>query len=467
MNRALTNLSLREMDQQSLVHGFTSIAQHEKDGPFTVVKGQGITLTRDDGTEYLDAIAGLWCANLGWGNEEIRNAIKAQLDKLEYYHVHSSMSNEPSIRLAHRLLQVAPAGMSKVLFGNSGSDANDTNVKLVWYYNNLRGKPKKKKIISRKFGYHGVTIAAGSLTGLPIVHKNFDLPIPNILHVDKPHHYWNAAPGQSEAEYSKDLAERLDARIRAEGPDTVAAFIAEPVMAAGGVIPPPEGYFDEIQAVLKHHDILMLVDEVVCGFGRTGAWFGSDQYGIKPDLMAVAKGLTSAYIPMSASIIGDKVWDVLSAGSAEAGPIGHGYTYSGHPVAAAAGLASLDILERENIVGHVEDVGPYFQAQLRDRFADNPLVGEVRGIGLLAAVEFVKNKDRKEAFDEALRLAPRLVSLCRADGLIVRALNNATAIAFSPPLIINRAEIDRIVDIFANAVDRFTKEIKSEGLWGG
>ena len=330
----------------------------------------------------------------------------------------------------------------------------------------MRGKPEKKKIISRQLAYHGVTIGAGSLTGLPMVHKLFDLPIPNILHVEKPHYYWNAAEGQSETAYAKDLAEKLDARIEAEGPETVAAFIAEPVMGAGGVVVPPEGYFAEVQRVLKKHDVLLLVDEVICGFGRLGKWFGCYEFGIEPDIMSLAKGLTNGYIPMSASVISEEIWGVLRDRSEDIGAFGHGFTYSGHPVAAAAGLAVLDVMERENTVDHVADVGPYFQNRLREEFADHPLVGEVRGVGLMAAVELVADKAARTAFDPGLMLGPRLGRMCLDERMIVRALFQSTAIGFSPALIVDRTQIDDIVSRFATALDRFETEITAEGLWG-
>ncbi len=462
-----TNLSLKEMDQHSLMHGYTSIAQHEADGPFILDRGRGMTITDHDGKDYLDAVAGLWCVNLGWGQRDVIDAISAQLEKLSYYHIFTSISNEPAIRLADRILRIAPPTMSKVFFGNSGSDANDTNAKIVWYYNNLRGKPAKKKIISREFAYHGVTIGAGSLTGLPMVHKLFDLPIANVLHVEKPHHYWNAPAGQSETDYAKDLAEKLDARIEAEGPETVAAFIAEPIMGAGGVVVPPKGYFAEIQEVLKKHDVLMLVDEVICGFGRLGKWFGCYEFGIEPDLMSLAKGLTNGYIPMSASVIGDKVWEVLSSTSADIGAFGHGFTYSAHPVAAAAGLAVMDVMERDSTVAHAADVGAYFQTELRRNFGAHPLVGEVRGVGLMAAVELVEDKSQKKAFDPNQKLGPRLAKICLDEGMIVRALFQSTAIGFSPPLIATRNDIDDIVGRFGSALERFEREIRKEGLWGG
>jgi adenosylmethionine-8-amino-7-oxononanoate aminotransferase len=309
-----------------------------------------------------------------------------------------------------------------------------------------------------------VTIGAGSLTGLPMVHKLFNLPIADILHVEKPHHYWHAAEGQSEAAYSKDLAERLDDRIRTEGPDTVAAFIAEPVMGAGGVVVPPEGYFAEVQRVLKEHDVLFLVDEVICGFGRTGKWFGSEVFGIEPDIMSLAKGLTNGCIPMSASVISEEIWDVLKKSSEDIGAFGHGFTYSAHPVAAAAGLAVLDVMEREDIVTHSDDVGAYFQLRLREQFAAHPLVGEVRGVGLMAAVELVVDKANRIAFDPGLNLGPRLAKKCLEEGMIVRALFQQTAIGFSPPLIVGRSQIDDIIGRFGRALRSFEQEIVAEGL---
>ena len=445
-------------------HAYTNLMAHAETGPMIIDRAEGVHVYDNNGKKYVEAMSGLWSAALGFSEERLVKVATEQMSALPYYHNFGSKSHFKAIDLAEKLVSMAPVPMSKVFFTNSGSEANDTVLKMIWYRSNSLGLPEKKKVISRLRGYHGVTIASGSLTGLPMVHNLFDLPIPNILHVEKPHHYWNADNGQSEAAYAKDLAEKLDARIELEGPETVAAYIAEPVMGAGGVVVPPEGYFAEVQQVLKKHDTLMLVDEVICGFGRLGKWFGCDVFGIEPDMMSIAKGLTNGYIPMSASLISDKVWDVLENSSEDIGAFGHGFTYSGHPVAAAAGLAVLDVMERENIVENVADVGSHFQAQLREKFLSHPLVGEVRGIGLMAAVELVADKSTPTAFDPGLKLGPKLAKICLDEGMIVRALFQSTAIGFSPPLIVNRAQVDDIIQRFQTALARFEKEIRSEGI---
>ncbi len=461
------NLPLEEMDKQSHLHPYSSLADNLITGPTIMTEADRITLKDNHGNEFIDAMAALWCVNIGYSRSEVADAVNEQMRKMSFFHSFAASSNEPAIRLADRLLGLLPYNMSKVFFGNTGSDANDTNIKFVWYYNNLRGKPDKKKIISRQRGYHGVTIAASSLTGQPLLHNAFNLPIANILHTLPNHYYRQAEPGMSELDFSKHLAAELDAMIEREGPDTVAAFIAEPVMGAGGVIIPPEGYFTEIQKVLDRHDVLMIADEVICGFGRTGKWFGTYTFDIKPDLMTMAKGLTSAYIPMSASVISEKVWDVLVEGSPEIGPFGHGYTYGAHPVAAAAAMANIDILEGEDLIGNSERVGAYLMAQLQDKFADHPLIGEVRGRGLIAALEFVKNKETKEEFDASAKIAPQMIAACMDEGLIIRGLLGTSSTAFSPPLVVSESDIDEILDRYGRGLDKVTADLRSEGLWAG
>jgi len=444
--------ALTDLDRRSLLHPFTSIAQHLETGPQIIQRGRGICVLGADGREYIDGMAGLWCVNIGYGRQEMVDAITEQAGRLCYYHSFASMANEPAIRLADRLLELAPAGMSKVFFGNSGSDANDTQIKLVWYYNNLRGKPEKTKIISRRRAYHGVTLGASSMTGLPAVHQAFNLPLPGFLHVSTPHHYWGAAEGASEEEYSRSLASELDALIRAEGPETVGAFIAEPVMGAGGVIVPPAGYFEAVQAVLAEHDVLFIADEVICGFGRLGTSFGSEYFQIRPDLMTLAKGLTSGYVPMSACLISERVWEVLRDGSREIGPFAHGYTYSGHPLAAAAGLTNLEIMEREDLFTHAARVGAYLQSRLRLTCEDHPLVGEVRGLGLIAGVELVADREKKIPFDAGVGAAGRLSALAREEGLLCRPLGNT--VALSPALVITEAEVDEVCARLGRALAR-------------
>ncbi|MEM7044671.1 MAG: aminotransferase [Pseudomonadota bacterium] len=450
------NLSLEELDRQSMFHPYTALADHLDKGVRVMSEGSGVWVQDPDGKRYLDAVAGLWCVNIGYGRTEVADAIYEQAKKLAYFHSFSSMGTEPTIRLADRLLRLAPDGMSKVLFGNTGSDANDTNVKLIWYYNNLRGKPEKVKLISRDQAYHGVTVAAASLTGLPLLHKAFHLPIPEVLHVSCPDPYRGKPEGMTEREFSKQLAKELDETIEREGPDTVAAMFAEPVMGAGGVHVPPEGYFDEIQPVLKKHDVLLVADEVICGFGRLGHWFGSDLFGIKPDIITTAKGLTSGYVPMSASLVGDRIWDLLIEKSKDIGPFGHGYTYGGHPVAAAAAMANLDIIERDGLVDNAAEVGTYFQAQMRAALENHPLVGHVRGVGLILGIEFVADKETKRRFEGTDKIAPKVSQAAHARGLIARPLPSGDTIALSPPLSITREEVDVVVETLAQALDDST-----------
>jgi L-2,4-diaminobutyrate transaminase len=348
---------------------------------------------------------------------------------------------------------------ARVYWGLSGSDANETNVKLVWYVNNVLGRPEKKKIISRKRGYHGSGLMTGSLTGLPLFHAAFDLPLDRILHTACPHHWKFAAPGESERDFSKRLAGELDALIRAEGPETVAAFIGEPVLGTGGIVPPPEGYWEEIQAVLAAHDVLLIVDEVVTAFGRTGQAFGSHTYGIRPDIVTIAKGVTSAYLPLSGSIVGERVWKVLEEGTDRMGAIGHGWTYSAHPLCAAAANANLDILEREDLTGNARSTGAYFLDRLRETFADHPMVGEVRGVGLLAALEFVADRETRTPFDPALKVGPQVSAAALDEGLIARAMPHGDILGFAPPLILSRDDADRIVAMTKAAVDRVHRSL--------
>lgn len=458
------NLTLEEMDKESLFHPYTALAQHMETGPKIMTEGQGVYLKDVSGREYIDALAGLWCVNIGYGRPEIAVAVKKQLEQLPYYHAFASMGTETPVLVADRVKQMAPGKMARVFFGCSGSDANDTQIKLVWYYNNLLGRPEKRKIISRQRAYHGVTVATASLTGLPLLHKAFNLPIDGILHTESPHAYWNKPEGMSEPEFSRHLANALEEMILNEGPETVAAFIAEPVMGAGGVIVPPENYFQEIQTVLKKYDVLMIADEVICGFGRTGKMFGSETFGIEPDMVSIAKGITSGYMPLSACLVGEKVWDVLVERSGEYGVFGHGYTYSAHPVSCAAAMVNLDILENENLVENSAAVGAYMQERLHAAFGDHAQVGEVRGVGLIAAVEFVQDKAKKTAFDPGNKVAVRIANKCLDHGLITRALPNSDALAFSPPLIITRDQVDACIERLDAAVREVQDELVREGV---
>jgi L-2,4-diaminobutyrate transaminase len=448
-----------DLDRRHVFHPFSVLSEHEASGPRRVmVSGEGSTLVDDQGRRYLDAMAGLWCVNVGYGRVEIADALYAQAVKLPYYHSFSSMATDTPALLAERLIGLAPEGMSKVLYGNSGSDANDTQIKLVRMYNNLLGRPQKKKIISRLRGYHGVSLGAASLTGLPGMHRAFDLPLPGILHTRAPYRLWEAQPGEDDAAFSARLAAELDALIVAEGPDTVAAFIAEPIQAAGGVIIPPAGYFEAIQQVLTEHDVLLISDEVVSGFGRLGTWFGCERMGMTPDLMSVAKGITSAYVPLSACLVSEKVWRVLADRSAGA-TFSHGYTYTSHPLAAAGAMANLDIVEREGLLPRAEASGTRLRGKLQEAFAGHPLVGEVRGLGLVAAVEFVAGTDPPRPFDPIGSIAARVTTECLERGVITRALPEGDTIAFAPPLVITDAEIDEVVRVAREAADVVAEEM--------
>ncbi|MDO8185277.1 aminotransferase [Conexibacter sp. JD483] len=457
-----TTPALDELDRRYVFHPFTAPGAHERDGgPAMIVSGKGSTLTAADGRTYLDAMAGLWCVNVGYGRPELAETLREQALKLPYYHGFSHMATDTPALLAERIIGLTgDLGMQKVFFGSSGSDANDTQMKLVWHYNNLLGRPEKKKIIARHRGYHGVTIASASLTGLPAMHAQFDLPLPQVRHVTPPYSLWEREPGEDDAAFVARLAADLEARIVAEGPETVAAFIAEPVQAAGGVLPPPDGYFPAIQAVLRRYDVLLIADEVVSGFGRLGGWFGSHVLGIEPDLMTIAKGVTSAYVPLSGVLVGSKVWETLAD---DGGAFQHGYTYSAHPLAAAAALTNLDIVENEQLVEQVARRGERLRSELNAAFADHELVGEVRGIGLVAALEFVAERgERPVRFDPALTVGARITRACLERGMITRALPAADTISFSPPFVVTDDEIDTIVAVAREAVDQVAGELARE-----
>jgi L-2,4-diaminobutyrate transaminase len=452
--------SLEDLDRRYSIHPFTSIPAHDASGPLMMVEGRGCRLTDSAGNSYLDAMAGLWCVNIGYGNEEMAEAVREQASRLAYYHTFSSMANDVSTVLAARLVDTAPVPMSRVIFGLSGSDANDTEIKLVWYYNNIVGRPAKKKIISRYRGYHGVTALTAGLTGLDNLHDGFDLPLPMIRYAKAPYRLWEAEPGMTDAEFSAALADDLEALILAEDPDTVAAFIAEPLQAAGGVIVPPEGYFAAIGEVLRRYDVMLIADEVVCAFGRLGHWFGTEVFDLQPDLITLAKGITSAYVPLSASLVSGRVAEAVAEGSDKFGVLGHGYTYSAHPLAAAAALTNLGIIDRENLVAQAGKRGAYLQERLQESFADHPLVGEVRGYGLIGAVEFVAGKSPPRRFDPAARVAARVTAESRRNGVLTRALPASDTIAFSPPFIVSEAEIDDMVAVTRRALDTVAAELR-------
>lgn len=455
MNIRIPANDLEAIDRAHVFHPSTHLAQFARgEAPSRIVTGaEGITIVDRDGRRSIDAFAGLYCVNVGYGRREIADAIYEQAKKLAYYHAYAGHSNEPVIKLSERIIAKVGLGMQRIYWGLSGSDANETNIKLVWYMNNILGRPEKKKIISRQRGYHGSGIMTGSLTGLPLFHNAFDLPRPPILHTSCPHYWRFGAAGGSERDFSRRLAAELESLILAEGPETVAAFIGEPVMGTGGIIVPPQGYWEEIQQVLRRHDILLIADEVVTAFGRTGEYFGSHTFGIEPDLITIAKGVTSAYLPLSGVIVGERVWKALEQGADELGAIGHGWTYSAHPVCAAAANANLDIVDREDLTGNARDTGAYFQECLHEALDEHPMVGEVRGIGLLAAVEFVADKATKAPFDPALKVGAKVAAAALEEGMIARAMPHGEILGFAPPLIVTRDDIDRIVAMTKRAVD--------------
>jgi 4-aminobutyrate--pyruvate transaminase len=444
------------------LHPSTNLRSVQTEGPLVITRGEGVYVYDDEGRRYLEGMAGLWCASLGFSERRLADAAYRQMCELPFYHSFAGKVPAISTELAERLIRIAPPGMGKVLFANSGSEANDTAIKLAWYVNNALGRPQKKKIISRQRAYHGVTIAAGSLTGLAFAHEDFDLPIARILHADCPHYYRGARPGESEEAFAARLAGDLERLILREGPDTVAAFFAEPVMGAGGVIVPPATYFDRIQPILKKYEILFVVDEVICAFGRTGNMFGAQTFDLKPDIMTLAKALSAGYQPISASLLTNELYDILLAQSDKLGIFGHGYTYSGHPVPVAVALEALKIYEERDIVAQVRRVGPRMQAGIRSH-ADHPLIGEARGIGLIGAVELVRDKATRQSFDPKAGVAAYLVRRAQHHGAILRNMPG-DVVAFSPPLIINETEIDEMMGCFDKALDDTWTMVKEKGL---
>ena len=450
----LTNDQIAVWDRENFFHPSTHLAMHARgETPTRVIRtGDGVYITDRDGRRMLDAFAGLYCVNVGYGRSQIAEAIADQAKELAYYHAYVGHGTEASITLAKMVMDRAPKGMSKVYFGLSGSDANETNIKLVWYYNNILGRPEKKKIISRWRGYHGSGLMTGSLTGLELFHKKFDLPLAQVIHTDAPYYFRRDDAGLSEEAFSAQCAARLEELILAEGPDTVAAFIGEPVLGTGGIVPPPAGYWAAIQAVLKKYDILLIADEVVTGFGRLGSMFGSDHYGITPDFITIAKGLTSAYAPLSGSIVSDRVWKVLEQGTDENGPIGHGWTYSAHPIGAAAGVANLKLIDELGLVENAGRMGAMLKAGLRDALADHHHVGEVRGEGLMCAVELVEDRDSRSFFDPARKIGPAIAAKMAEIGVIARAMPQGDIIGYAPPFCITEAEVEMVVTATAEAV---------------
>jgi 4-aminobutyrate--pyruvate transaminase len=446
----------RTRDVAYQLHPFTNLERHQSEGPLVITGGKGIYVYDESGREYIEGLAGLWCTSLGFGEERLAEAASRQMRKLPYYHQFGGKANNVAIDLAERLIRLLPVPMSKVFFNNSGSEANESAVKVVWYYNNALGRPRKKKIISRLRAYHGVTLGAASLTGLATSHRDFDLPIPQVRHADCPYLYRYGKPGETEEAFADRLAESLDLQIQREDPDTVAAFIAEPVMGAGGVIVPPRTYFDKVQAVLRKHDVLLIADEVICGFGRTGRMFGTETFGLVPDIMVMAKAITSGYLPLSATVISEPIYQALVRQSGKHGVFAHGYTYTGHPASCAVALEVLDIYEERDLLGHVGRLSPRLLGGLR-ALAGHPLVGDVRGVGMVAAIELVPDKPGRGTFDPPGSAGALFVQRAQANGLIVRNLQDTVALC--PPLIISDVELDELLRRFGQALDETTEAL--------
>jgi len=462
---ATPGLSLEQLDQRSLLHPLTSIADHAAFGPLVVATGHGTRVRDRAGREYLDAAAGLWCVNVGYGRRELADAAAAEMARLGFFHTYAGASNEPAVLLADRLLGLAreqiglAAPPRRVFFGTSGSDAVDTAIKLVRAYSNLRGLPRKKTLLARHGAFHGLTIGSGSLTGIPFFHAAFDLPVGSVRHLTPPYAYGFARDGETEEAFCARLARELEERIVSEGADTVAALFVEPIMGAGGVLVPPRGYFQAIRPVLDRHDVLLVADEVITGFGRTGQWFASRLYGLQPDLVVFSKGLTSGYFPLSAVVIGERVWRVFEETSRASGPFAHGYTYTGHPVGGAVGLANLDVIEREGLVANAAVVGAHLQRALEDALCDHPFVGEVRGEGLLLGVEITADRATRRPFARAVAPHRAVARRAMAHGLLVRGLTWRDVVSFSPPLTLTRAEAEEVAGRFAAALRDVTPEL--------
>ena len=455
----LSNMAVRDIE--TVIHPYTNLVRHRETGPLILNEGRGVCLFDDKGKRYIEGMAGLWCTALGYGNTEIAEAGAEALRKVGFTHSFSGKSHDGVIELSEKLKEISPVPTSKILFGSSGSEANDMQIKLAWYFNNARGKPEKKKIISRMRAYHGVTIASASLTGLPWVQADFDLPIKNVLHTSCPHFYRHGQEGESEEDFATRMAQDLEDMILREGPDTVAAFIAEPIMGAGGVITPPKTYFDKISAVLDKYDVRFIADEVICGFGRTGNWFGSQTYKMKANSITMAKALTSAYFPLSALTIDEDMYQAMLEQSKKLGMFGHGYTYTAHPVGCAISLKTIEIYQRDKIMEHAAKVSNVFQSRLM-ALADHPLVGEARGTGLIGALELVADKKTKRSFDFKKGLGAHTQRMIEGLGLILR--NVQDTIAFCPPLIITTDEIHEMFDIAEKGLDQAEEYVRKEGL---
>jgi 4-aminobutyrate--pyruvate transaminase len=452
--------SLARADITNELHPYADARLHERIGPVVIDRGEGIYVYDTTGKEYIEGMAGLWSVAVGFNEPRLVQAAAAQMAKLPYYHMFGHKSHEPVIRLAEKLVAMTPPQLTRVFFTNSGSEAVDTTVKMVWYANNALGRPKKKKFLARQKAYHGITVASGSLTGLPGNHRDFDLPAIPVRHLTCPHFYRFGAAGETEAQFTARLLSEAESVILAEGPETVAAFIGEPLMGAGGVMPPPQGYWQGIEALCRKYDILLVADEVINGFGRLGSSFGSVHYGFKPDLMVVSKQITSSYAPLAAVLFTEAVYGAIADNSAKIGTFGHGFTTSGHPLAMAVALENLKIIEERDLMGQAARVGAFMQKELR-KLASHPLVGEVRGEGLIAGLELVEDKASKRSFEPQLKVGLTAFNLAQRNGLVVRAIGDT--IALCPPLIITEAQVQEVIARLKTTLDQTAAALSADG----
>ncbi|MGN7295440.1 aminotransferase [Rhizobium sp. SAFR-030] len=449
--------SLRSRDMAYHFHSQTNPRRHEGDGPLVIAKGEGCYVVDELGNRYLEGMGGLWCASLGFENERLAEVAATQMKTLATYHTFNHRSNNPCVDVVEQVAELSPIPGSKVFLVNSGSEANDTMVKLAWYYNLARGKPSKRKIISRKGAFHGSTVMGAALGGLPHMHKSFNLPGLNVVFAEKPHFYKNGLPGETEEAYCDRLIADLESLIAAEGADTIAAMIAEPIMGAGGVVSPPAGYFPRVREILTRNDILLLSDEVVCGFGRSGNWFGCDTFGFVPDMMSIAKGLSSGYVPIAAAVIGDHVYQTVADEADRIGVFGHGFTYSGHPVTAAVAAEVLRTYREMDVPGRARELGARLFERLEAAIGNHPLVGEIRGAGFLAGIELVADRSARTPFDPALKVGALVERRCRAHGVMIR--NMGDVISICPPFVMTMSQVDELVTGIAAALDDVTGEM--------
>lgn len=451
MTQARPN-SLAARDAEAVFHGYTNLQAHKAQGAHVMVSGEGIRLTDEEGRSFIDGLAGLWCAGLGFSEERLVEAAVKQMRALPFSSSFAHRSHPPLIELSEKLGALAPAPAQKPFFVNSGSEAMEAAIQIVWYYNNALGRPLKKKLVGRARGYHGVTLGAGSLTALAYKQDGFDLPASDrFLRLTCPSFYREGRPGETEAAFTARLVQEFEDLIAREGAETIAALVGEPLMAAGGVVVPPEGYWPAMQAVCRKHDVLVIADEVVNGFCRTGEFWGSQSFGLEPDLITCAKQLSAAFLPIGAVVVSEAVFDAIAKRSAEAGTFGIGLTYGGHPVCAAVAVETLKIYEERDVLGHVRSVSPQFQARLK-ALADHPLVGETRGKGLIGGLEIVADKTTRASFPASAKAAFKVYEAAAARGVLLRPLPS-DSIGICPPMIITPAEIDEIFDALQGALD--------------